>query len=112
MYLFIGIKTWYPMFDRFCRQLGVLYCGPYGKKAGQAPDDYFYVAYNTHWEPHEFALPNLPRGMEWHVAFNTDEDGVNGMYQPGEEPLVSDQKSFMVMARTIVVLMGKAGGKK
>lgn len=109
---FHGIKTWYPMFDRFCRQLGVLYCGPYGKKAGKAPDDYFYVAYNMHWEPHEFALPNLPRGMEWHVAFNTDEDRVNGMYQPGEEPLVSDQKSFMVMARTVVVLMGKAGGKK
>ena len=26
-----GLKTWCPMFDRFLRQLGILYCGKYGK---------------------------------------------------------------------------------
>ena len=48
-----GLKTWCPMFDRFCRQLGILYCGKYGRKPDGREDDYFYVAFNMHWEPHE-----------------------------------------------------------
>lgn len=104
-----GLKTWCPMFDRFCRQLGILYCGKYGKKPDGSEDNYFYVAYNMHWEPHEFALPNVPKEFKWHVAFNTDEDQVNGMYLPGDEPLLENQKSMMVMARSIVVLIGKEG---
>ena len=109
-----GLKTWCPMFDRFCRQLGILYCGKYGRKPDGREDDYFYVAFNMHWEPHEFALPNLPKDYKWHTAFNTDEDQVNGMYDRGSEPVLENQKSMMIMARTIVVLMGKAvpAGKK
>ena len=102
-----GLKTWCPMFDRFLRQLGILYCGKYGKKPDGREDDYFYVAFNMHWEPHEFALPNLPKDYKWHTAFNTDEDQVNGMYPGGSEPVLENQKSIMIMARTIVVLMGK-----
>ena len=102
-----GLKTWCPMFDRFLRQLGILYCGKYGKKPDGREDDYFYVAFNMHWEPHEFALPNLPKDFKWHTAFNTDEDQVNGMYPRGGEPVLENQKSMMIMARTIVVLMGK-----
>lgn len=107
-----GLKTWCPMFDRFCRQLGILYCGKYGQKPDGSQDDYFYVAYNMHWEPHEFALPNIPKDLKWHVAFNTDEDDVNGIYPPGSEPLLENQKSMMVMARSIVVFIGKAGPKE
>ena len=59
-----GLKTWCPMFDRFLRQLGILYCGKYGKKPDGREDDYFYVAFNMHWEPHEFALPNLPKDFK------------------------------------------------
>ena len=60
-----------------------------------------------HWEPHEFALPNLPKDFKRHIAFNTDEDRVNGMYPRGGEPVLENQKSMMIMARAIVVLMGK-----
>lgn len=56
-----------------------MYCGEYGEKTGGAPDDYFYTAYNMHWEPHEFALPKLPKGMMWHLAFNTDDNENNGI---------------------------------
>ena len=104
-----GIKTWCPMFDRFCRQLGLLYCGKYGSRPDGSEDDYFYVAYNMHWEPHEFALPNLPKGMKWYVAFNTDDESANGMYLPGSEPLLENQKSMMIMARSIVVFIGREG---
>ena len=32
---------------------------------------------------------------------------MNGMYPGGSEPVLENQKSIMIMARTIVVLMGK-----
>lgn len=106
-----GLKAWCPEFDSFRRQLGIFYCGHYGRKPDNSPDDYFYVAYNMHWEPQEFALPHLPKGLKWHVAFDTYEDSCNGIYEEGNEPLVEDQKRTMVMARTIMVLIGKAPEK-
>lgn len=102
-----GTKAWYPEFEDFRRQFGVFYCGEYGEKADKSPDDYFYVAYNMHWEPHEFALPNLPKGLKWHLAFDTEDDGANGYYEAGKEPLLEDQKKRMVLARSIQVLIGK-----
>lgn len=99
-----GLKTWCPQFDNYCRQLGILYCGKYGQKdCGE--DDYFYAAYNMYWEPCEFALPNLPKELSWHVALDTDSGP--GIYPVGGEPLLEDQKKVMAMARSIVVLIGK-----
>lgn len=103
-----GVKAWCPEFENFRRQLGIMYCGEYDKKADGTPDDYYFVAYNMHWEPHEFALPKLPKGLLWHVAFNTDESGQNGIYKEGEELLLKEQKQFMVPARSIVVFAGLA----
>ena len=101
-----GVKTWCPEFENFRRQLGIMYCGEYGEKTGGAPDDYFYTAYNMHWEPHEFALPKLPKGMMWHLAFNTDDNENNGIYRHGEEPVLKNQKQFMVPPRCVVVFIG------
>ena len=72
-----------------------------------APRAFFYVAYNSHWEPHEFALPHLRGDRKWHVAINTDEGSRNGIYQPGEEKILKDQKRFMVQPRSVVVFIGK-----
>lgn len=101
-----GVKTWCPEFENFRRQLGIMYCGEYGEKTGGAPDDYFYTAYNMHWEPHEFALPKLPKGMMWHLAFNTDDNENNGIYRHGEEPVLKNQKQFTVPPRCVVVFIG------
>lgn len=101
-----GVKAWCPEFENFRRQLGIMYCGEYAKKADNTPDDYFFTAYNMHWEPHEFALPKLPKGMKWHLAFNTDDRERNGIYEEGEEPCLEQQKQFLVPARTIVVFIG------
>lgn len=68
-----GVKTWCPEFENFRRQLGILYCGEYGRRADGTSDDYFFVAYNMHWEPHEFDLPKLPKGMKWTLCINTDD---------------------------------------
>lgn len=101
-----GVKAWCPEFDNYRRQLGVFYCGEYGKRPDGTYDNNFYVAYNMHWEPHEFDLPNLPKKERWHVAFHTDRADANGMYPEGKEP-VAEGKSFLVPPRSIVVLMGK-----
>lgn len=101
-----GVKAWFPEFENFRRQMGIMYCGEYGLLPDGTPDDYFFVTYNMHWEPHEFALPNLPKGKRWCIAFNTD-DKAGGYYPPGSEPGISSQKQFMVPARTIVVFIGK-----
>ncbi|MDO4295349.1 MAG: alpha-amylase family glycosyl hydrolase [bacterium] len=103
-----GVKAWCPEYDYFRRQLGVMYCGEYAQKSDGSKDAYLFVAYNSHWEPHEFALPNLPRKMKWHIAINTDDAKNNGMYPEGKEPLVKKQKQFMVPARSILVFLSKA----
>ncbi len=102
-----GLNTWYPEFEDFRRQIGIMYCGSYGRRADGTPDDYFYVACNFHWEPHEFALPNLPKGMFWYTAFDTSSQGTNGYYPAGSEPKLENQKRYMVPSRTVMVLIGK-----
>lgn len=101
-----GVKAWCPEFENFRRQLGIMYCGDYAKKPDGSSDDFFFTAYNMHWEPHEFALPKLPRGMKWHLAFNTDDREKNGIYTEGEEPCLEEQKQFLVPSRSIVVFIG------
>lgn len=102
-----GVKTWCPEFENFRRQIGIMYCGEYGIRPDDTADDYFFVTYNMHWEPHEFALPNLPKKMKWYVAFNTDDKAVNGHYPPGQECELDNQKQFLIPPRTIVVFIGK-----
>ena len=84
-----------------------MYCGDYGVKENGVKDDYFFVAYNMHWEPHEFALPNLPREMFWRISVNTDDKARNGIYKESEEPALKDQKKFMVPARSVIVFRGR-----
>lgn len=102
-----GVKAWCPEFENFRRQLGIFYCGEYGRKPDGTADNNFYVAYNMHWEPHEFDLPNIPKGERWHVVFNTDVKEAGGMYPEGTEP-VTEGKQFMIPPRTIIVFMGKS----
>ncbi len=104
---FHGVNAWYPEFEHFRRQLGVLYCGLYAKKADGSPDDFIFVMYNMHWEPCEFAMPNLPKDRRWFAAMDTARKDVNGFWAPGGEPLLENQKTYPVEARSIVVLIGK-----
>lgn len=101
-----GVKPWYPEYENFRRQLGILYWGNYVKKDDGTSDNHFYVAYNMHWEPHTFDLPNLPKKQQWHVMFHTHKLEENGKYEEGNEPVL-EEKSILIPPRTIVVFMGK-----
>lgn len=105
-----GVKTWCPEFENFRRQLGILYCGEYGRRADGTSDDYFFVAYNMHWEPHEFDLPKLPKGMQWTLCINTDDADNNGIcpsesLEAGQEPQ-EELRQYMVPPRSILVFRG------
>lgn len=106
-----GVNAWRPEFENFRRQIGILYSGEYGRHADGTNDDYFFVTYNMHWEPHEFALPNLPRYQEWQIAFDTGDEENNGFYPDGQEKKLQNQKRYMVPPRSIVVFIGKTQEK-
>lgn len=107
---FHGVNAWRPEYENFRRQLGILYCGEYGKRADGTTDDYFFVMYNMHWEPHRFGPPRLPRDRRWYVAIDTGLDEINGYYEPGQEPILEDQRQYVLEGRSAVVLIGKKYG--
>ncbi len=106
-----GVNAWQPEFENFRRQIGILYCGTYAKKADGSPDDFFFVIFNMHWEPHGFALPNLPKDLEWCLAFDTSDAGAGGFYEEGQERKISNQKNCMVPSRSVLVFKGKKKAK-
>lgn len=69
-----GEAPWKPDISNYSRQLGVMYCGKYAYRERNKPDDFFYVAYNMHWETHRFALPRLPKDMRWELCITADKD--------------------------------------
>ena len=104
-----GVNAWRPEFENFRRQIGIMYSGEYGIRPDGTEDDYFFVTYNMHWEPHEFALPNLPKKKVWQIALDTSDAASGGCYPIGEEKELEDQKKYMVPSRSIVVFIGKQG---
>ena len=74
---------------------------------GKGGDDYFYIAYNMHWMPHETALPALPGERTWRTALDTGREGITGIYPEGQEPVLEEQRMVTVPERTILVLIGK-----
>ena len=82
-----GEAPWKPNTEVYSRQLGVMYCGKYAYKDRNIPDDFFYVAYNMHWESHVFSLPKLPKGIHWHMALSSQAEALAIGEQ--EQPAVS-----------------------
>lgn len=69
-----GEMPWKPDSAHYSRQLGVMYCGKYAFLDKKTEDDFFYVAYNMHWEPYAFAMPRLPKDLKWTLEMITDEE--------------------------------------
>ena len=106
-----GVNAWQPEFENFRRQIGILYCGAYAKKPNGENDDFFFVIFNMHWEPHSFALPNLPKNLVWSLAFDTSDSAAGGYYEEGQEHQILNQKNYMVPSRPVLVFQGKKKAK-
>jgi isoamylase len=86
--------------------LAFMLCGKY-VKGNHLPDDFIYVALNSHWEAHSFELPRLPIGMKWHVFVNTSMEPPEDVWEPGSEPLLQEQAWFLLGPRSVVILVGR-----
>ena len=91
-------NAWYPQMDTHIRHVGTLLCGYYAGEGGN--DDFFYIATNMHWEEHCFALPKLPKDMEWRYCMDTDF-GSDRAYPIGLDE--NGNKRINVPARTVLL---------
>ena len=90
-----GEDAWQMPAGRASRQLGVFY-------HAESTEKDFYIAYNMHWLSHSFALPSLPKGMEWVCIAGTKE----GVLDEKEAVPVKDKK-VQLEERTIKVFVGR-----
>lgn len=93
--------AWYPKFDNHLRHIAIMLCGKYAKLTRTADDDFFYMAYNLHWENHSFALPKLPKGLKWKICMMSCETVVYDKVVP---TVVDAGDEIIVPDRTIVIL--------
>ena len=96
-------RAWFSQMENTCRFIGVMYCGDYARREDGEPDDYLYVGYNMHWNPHELALPSLPEKRVWRKTFDTDREESF----LGEAAEIVEGKSIRVAPRSIVILVGR-----
>lgn len=89
-----GETPWKPDTAAYSRQLGVMYCGRYAYRDKKTQDDFFYIAYNMHWEEHHFALPKLPGELCWELCITTDEEAVKKL-------TVEEQQGIQMPGRCI-----------
>ncbi len=104
-----GQRAWYCNLETTSRSVGILYCGEYVK---EEPAEFLYVAYNFHWEPQEFALPNVPETVRWYLAADTSDMEGSGFLPEGSEILLEERRVFQVKPRRILVLLGKQEAEK
>lgn len=100
-----GREAWRLDIDRISRDAGVMYCGNYAKIDRVQNDDFFYIAYNMHWEKKKLALPALPAGMHWEKVLDSGTDSVH--LEPEEL-----EKSVTVPARSIQILKSVSQERK
>ena len=105
---FHGEEAWKPALSYNSRHVGVLYCGKYAKGQDGGEDADFYVAYNMHWEPHEFALPKLPKGKIWRLCMDTAVSLAYTVYED-EDTEKAAASAVMAGARSIQVYQSEKG---
>ncbi len=102
---FHGTQPWQPDWSSSNNHtLAFMLSGDYAK-GGR--DSHVYVAMNMFWDSVWFSLPRLPQGMQWHVAANTGMPSPQDSWEPGSEPLLSDQENFLLGSRSVIILVGR-----
>lgn len=106
-----GEMAWTPYFDEDSRYVGIMYCGNYACIDKKECDNFFYIAYNFHWEKHVLALPNLPKEQKWFVIADTSKGAGSDWLEEGSEFLLQNQKGVEVSPRSVMILQGKSARK-
>lgn len=90
-------EAWKVDLSNYNRHIAMMYYGRYARKDQKTEDDTIYIAYNMHWEAHQFALPSLPGGYRWEVITDTDS----------ETEEMANVSQIDVKPRSVKVLIGK-----
>ncbi|MFD7656759.1 glycogen debranching protein GlgX [Actinosynnema sp. NPDC059797] len=98
-----GAHAWTPEWSGYNRLIAVMH---YTRDEGV--DDCVYVAANAHWEPCDLELPELPAHLAWHLFADTSAPYPHDSREPGDEPRLTDQSSYRIAPRSVLVLA--AGG--
>ena len=101
-----GSQPWAPDWSENSRLLAFMLDGKHAR-GGEHPDNSVYVVTNTHWDGHEVGLPASPAGTGWYVSINTGAETPQDAWEPGSEPLLSDQSHLFVGPRSVVILLAK-----
>lgn len=109
-----GESAWRPCLEGYNRYVGIMLCGKYAKNADGREDDFIYIAMNMHWESHRLALPRLPKGMCWRMAFATAEvkDIPEAAGEENPDSSVAVEPRSMVVLISVESSVSKKGGKK
>lgn len=109
-----GTKAWYADFSPYNRMLGVLFCGQYAKLPDGGRDRDIFIAYNMHWNPQSFDLPNLSEDRQWNLYLDTYENVFHEIVPKKSKPKskakrkkasLAQQKKTVVPPRSIVVYL-------
>ena len=92
-----GEEAWKVDLSNYNRHIAMMYCGRYARRENKSEDDMIYIAYNMHWESHQFALPSLQGGYRWEIVNDTDSSG--------EETAIVNQVE--VKPRSVKILIGR-----
>lgn len=95
-----GTKSWYLDNSNYSRVVGIMLCGDYALLDKVNRDWDFYLAYNFHWEPHDYELPKSNSGGKWEILKDTSEQAI------------LEKKQLTVPERTVVLLASKPAAKK
>ena len=88
---FHGTKAWFPDYGYYSRTIGVLLNGEYAVVDRDKRDKTYYIAFNMHWEEHEFDLPGSNKA-DFVRVITTDPDNK-----------VSDNRTCIIRPRSIAV---------
>lgn len=115
-----GTRAWFPEYTNYSRTLGIMLCDIYagfnnGDTYSYRPamhgdrdealqeTSLFYLAFNMHWEQHEFDLPKAPDTHQWTMIMNSSEDCFETVSE-----VCPDQMRTIVPERTVAVYVAKA----
>lgn len=93
-------EAWSPKFDGYRRNIGLMLCGKYYHLDDGKEDDFFFFAYNMHWDKHDFALPKLPKGLKWDLCISSsnNDELVKLQLETGHVERIT------ILERTVVIL--------
>ena len=112
---FHGTMAWYLDEAYYNRMGAVMLTGKYvaiagkdygkdtSKKLIEEEDDTFYIAYNMHWEEHEFDLPKLLGEEVWEIIMDTGKDVPKGTWLEG----IYADRNYSLQPRSVVVMVAR-----